>query len=147
MPHPMHVVNTQGLIIRQGRYLMIVRGEFEEQDPGALSPPGGKAEHGDDETGILEATLRREVLEETGVTVGEMAYIRSSRFRMDSGTPVIDAAFLCKYESGEAHPADLDEVDSVEWLTSEEILAHPRTQPWTHATVKAAEELRLELGW
>ncbi len=147
MPRPMHVVNTQGLVIREGRYLMIVRGELEEQAPGALSPPGGKAEHGDDQTGVLESTLRREILEETGVKVGEMAYIQSSRFRMDSGTPVIDAAFLCKYESGEAYRADPDEVGAVDWLTFDEIISHPKTQPWTQETVRAAEALRVRLGW
>ena len=147
MPHPLHVVNTQGFVIRQGRYLMIVRGEFEEQAPGALSPPGGKVEFGDDETGILEATVRREVLEETGVTVGEMVYIQSSSFTMDSGTPVVDSAFLCKYESGDAYRADPEEVAAVEWLTFEEIMANPKTPPWTQATVRAAEELRVRLGW
>ena len=72
MDHPLHVVNAQATVVREGRYLMIVRGEFEEHAPGALSPPGGKVEHGDDETGVLESTVRREVLEETGVTVGEI---------------------------------------------------------------------------
>lgn len=147
MPNPLHVVNTQGLVFRRSRYLMIVRSEFVEQAPGALSPPGGKVEFGDDETGILEATLRREILEETGVTVGEMVYIQSSRFRMDSGTSAVDSAFLCKYESGEAYPADREEVAAVEWLTYEEIMANPKTPTWTQAILRAAEEFRVKLGW
>ena len=102
MSDPLHVANTQALVVRDGRYLMIVRSESEDHAPGALSPPGGKVEHGDDETGVLEATLRREVLEETGIAVGAMAYLRSRRFSMDRGTPVVDVAFLCQYESGEA---------------------------------------------
>ena len=147
MADPLHVVNTQALVVRDGRFLMIVRGESEEHAPGALSPPGGKVEHGEDATGVLEDTVRREVLEETGVFVGEMAYIRSRRFTMDRGTPVVDSAFLCQYQSGEAFAADPDEVASVEWLTAEEIEAHPKTQPWTLVTVRAAEALRLQLGW
>ena len=112
-----------------------------------MSPPGGKVEHGKDATGILEDTVRREVLEETGVSVGEMAYIHSSRFTTDGGTPVVDSAFLCRSQSGEAYAADPDEIAGVEWLTPEEIEAHPKTQPWTLATVRAAEALHLQLGW
>ena len=147
MADPLHIVNTQALVLRDGRYLMIVRGEFEDHAPGALSPPGGKVEHGEDATGVLEDTLRREVLEETGVTVGEMAYVRSRRFTTDRGTPVVDAAFLCRCQSGEAYAADPDEVTGVEWLTAEEIDAHPRARSWTAATVRLAEALRLKLGW
>ena len=147
MADPLHIVNTQALVVRDGRFLMIVRGESEEHAPGALSPPGGKVEHGESATGVLEDTLRREVLEETGVSVGEVAYIRSSRFTTDRGTPVVDSAFLCQYQRGEAYAADPDEVAGIEWLTAEEIEAHPRTQPWTLRTVRAAEALRLQLGW
>ena len=147
MADPLHIVNTQALVVRDGRFLMIVRGDSEEHAPGALSPPGGKVEHGKDATGILEDTLRREVLEETGVSVGEMAHIRSSRFTTDSGTPVVDSAFLCRYQSGEAYAADPDEVAGVEWLTPEEIEAHPKTQPWTLAIVRAAEAMHLQLRW
>ena len=147
MSDPLHVVNTQALVVRDGRYLVIVRSESEDHAPGALSPPGGKVEHGDDETGVLEETLRREVLEETGVAVGAMAYVRSRRFTMDRGTPVVDCAFLCQYQGGEAHVADQDEVAGVEWLTADEIEGHPKARPWTQATVRSAEKLRLKLGW
>ena len=121
MTQPLHAVNTQAAVIRAGRYLMIARGEFEEHAPGVLSPPGGKVEHGEDETGVIEATLRREVLEETGVIVGKMSYIRSRRFRSDEGASIVDCAFLCKYESGEASAADPDEVATVHWLTAVDV--------------------------
>ena len=77
MADPLHIVNTQALVVRNGRSFTIVRTDAEEHAPAPLSPPGGKVEHGKDATRILEDTLRREVLEETGVFVGEMAYIRS----------------------------------------------------------------------
>ena len=115
MSDPLHVVNTQALVVRDGRYLMILRSEFEVHAPGVLSPPGGKVEHGDDET---------------GVTVGAIAYVRSRRFKMNRGTPVVDIAFLCQYQSGEAHTADPNEVTGVERLTVEEIEKHPKAR-WT----------------
>jgi 8-oxo-dGTP diphosphatase len=144
--NPLHIVNTQGLVVRDGRYLMIMRSDLVAQAPGTLSPPGGKAEFGGDQTGVMETALQREVIEKTGVTIGEMTYIQSIRFALDSGTSVVDAALLCRYESDESHLADLEEVASVEWLTSEQIFVHPRSQPWTESIVKAAEKLRVELG-
>ena len=147
MPLPTFVVNTQGLVVKDGRYLMIVRGENEAQAPGVLAPPGGKAEYGADGNNVVEDTLRREILEETGVTVGEMAYVRSNRFTLDTGEPVVDIAFLCRFESGEAHTADPDEVAAVEWLTIDEIAVHSRAPEWTVETARLAETLRLKLGW
>ncbi len=147
MPLPSFVVNTQALIVRDNRYLMIVRGEHEEQAPGVLAPPGGKVEHGDEGAGILEETLRREILEETGVTVGEMAYIRSSQFTLDTGESVIDVAFLCQFKSGEAHVADPDEVAAVLWLTVDEIDSNDKTPQWTRTVVVVAEAKRKTLAW
>ncbi len=57
MPNPLHIVNTQGLVVRDGRYLMIMHSDLVAQAPGTLSPLGGKVEFGGDETGVLEATL------------------------------------------------------------------------------------------
>lgn len=57
MPNPLHIVNTQGLIVRDGLYLMIMRSDLVAQAPGTLSPLGGKVEFGGDETGVLEAAL------------------------------------------------------------------------------------------
>ncbi len=147
MPLPQFVVNTQGMVIKDGRYLMIVRGQDEDQAPGALSAPGGKVEPGEDGDGVVEQTLRREILEETGVVIGEMAYIRSTRFTLETGEPVVDIAFLCKFESGTAHVADPAEVAETLWLTAAEIDAHPKSPPWTRSVAKQAEELKLSLGW
>ncbi len=147
MPLPAFVVNTQGLIVRDGRYLMIVRGENEAQAPGLLAPPGGKVEYDADGDDVVEDTLRRELLEEVDVTVGEMAYVRSNRFTLETGEPVVDIAFLCRFESGNAHAADPDEVAAIEWLTADEIAVHPKAPDWTRATVDAAEKLRVALGW
>ncbi len=147
MSLPHFVVNTQGFVVQNGRYLMIVRGEQEDQAPGMLSAPGGKVEPGEDGDDVVEETLRREILEETGVTVGETAYIRSNRFTLDTGEPVVDIAFLCQFQSGEAHIADPDEVAEVLWLTAQEIDSHPKSPPWTRSDAKQAEELRVRLGW
>lgn len=140
------VVNTQCAVSRGGRYLMIVRGEGVGQAPGVLAFPGGKVEVGDGHASVLEAAARREVGEETGVTVTpELKYVRSVNFTMDDGTPVVDVLFLGAYTTGEPAITAPDEVADIRWTTAKEILAHERTPPWLKSDVELIEAFRRRL--
>lgn len=143
------IVNVEAAVVKDGRYLMVVRSEREAHAAGTLSFPGGKVEYEgplDDVLDVLEVTARREVLEETGITItGEIAYVESKSF--GAGEPVVDIVLLCRYQEGDIAPGHPDEVASVEWLTAEEILAHPKTPPWTAQSIRRAEPIRLAKGW
>ncbi len=54
-----------------------------------------------------------------------MTYVQSTLFVTDYGATVVDVAFPCEYEAGEAQKKSPDEVESVIWLTTEEILTNP----------------------
>jgi 8-oxo-dGTP diphosphatase len=141
-----YIVNVEGAIVRDGRYLMVVRGE-EEYAPGGLSFPGGKVEGASSADDELEETLRREIGEEVGLAVHEeMAYLRSSAF-IAEGNPVVDVVFLCRWKSGAAVAADPAEVAAVRWMAAAEAIAHPETPPWTRLSLELAEKVRLERGW
>lgn len=141
-----YIVNVEGAIVKDGRYLMVVRAE-EEYAPGGLSFPGGKVEGDGSADDILEQTLRREIAEEVGLEVhAEMAYLRSSAF-VAEGDPVVDLVFLCRWKSGEAAAADPAEVAAVRWMTAAEAIAHPEVPPWTGRCLELAEQVRLERGW
>ena len=141
-----YIVNVEGAIVKDGRYLMIVRGE-EEYAPGGLTLPGGKVEGAGSLDSILEETLRREIAEETGVEVhAEMVYVRSSAFIAD-GQPVVDVVFLCRHKAGTAVAADPGEVAAVHWMTPSEAVAHPETPSWTRQSLELAEKKRLAKGW
>jgi len=141
-----YIVNVEGAIVKDGRYLMIVRGA-EEYAPGGLSFPGGKVEGASKADDVLEETLRREIAEEVGLEVHyEMAYVRSSAF-VAEGDPVVDVVFLCRYKAGTAVAADPAEVAAVRWMTLGEALAHPETPPWTRHSLELAEKKRIERGW
>jgi 8-oxo-dGTP pyrophosphatase MutT (NUDIX family) len=141
-----YIVNVEGVIVKEGRYLMVVRGE-EEYAPGGLNFPGGKVEGSGSADDILEETLRREIAEEVGLEIhAEMAYLRSSAF-VAEGDPVVDLVFLCRWKSGEAAAVDPAEVAAVRWMTAAEAIAHPETPPWTRLSLELAEKLRLEWGW
>jgi 8-oxo-dGTP pyrophosphatase MutT (NUDIX family) len=141
-----YIVNVEGAIVKDGQYLMIVRGE-EEYAPGGLNFPGGKVEGAGSANDILEETLRREISEEVGLEVhAGMAYVRSSAF-VAEGDPVVDVVFLCRYKAGTAVAADPGEVAAVRWMTAAEAIAHPETPPWTRLALELAEKVRVEKGW
>jgi 8-oxo-dGTP diphosphatase len=141
-----YIVNVEGAIVKDGQYLMVVRGE-QEYAPGGLNFPGGKVEGVTSLDDVLEETLRREIAEEVGLEVhDEMAYLRSSAF-VAEGDPVVDVVFLCRHKAGTAFAADPDEVAAVRWMTAAEVIAHPEMPPWTVLSVELAERVRRERGW
>lgn len=125
------VVNTQCAVLRDDKFLMTTRGAAVTHASGVLGFPGGKVEAGDEPEGVLESTVRREVFEETGISISEgIHYVRSTAFNLADGTPVVDVLFLGNYEAGEPRIADPGEVEGIYWMTADEILAHERTPPW-----------------
>ena len=139
----MFVVNTQCAVVRGDHYLMIVRGQGVRHAPGVLAFPGGKVEIEDGPADILETTVRREVLEETGITVSsELEYVRSVSFSMNDGTPVVDVLFMGEYCEGEPQITDPDEVADIRWMTADEILADKTLPPWLKDVLAQVEALR-----
>ena len=137
------VVNTQCAVFRDERILMIVRGEEVRHAPGVLAFPGGKVEMEDGPADILETTVRREVLEETGITVSsELEYVRSVSFSMNDGTPVVDVLFTGEYVGGDPKITDPGEVAEILWMTTEEILANDEARPWLKDAIKLLQALR-----
>lgn len=142
-----YIVNVEGAIVRDGRYLLVVRGAGETHAAGMLSLVGGKVENAGNSANILEETLRREIQEEVGVEVSDMIYIHSTAFVADDQEAVVDAVFLCRWSSGEATSRNPEEVADIRWLTANEILTNPDTPDWTRNSVRRAEKMRNMLGW
>ena len=42
LPPYWYIVNVEVIIVKEGRYLMVTRGEQEIHSPGVLTVPGGK---------------------------------------------------------------------------------------------------------
>lgn len=142
----MFVVNTQCAVMRDDSILMIVRGPGVQHSPGVLAFPGGKVETEDGPADILETTVRREVLEETGITVSsELEYVRSVSFSMSDGTPVVDVLFMGEYCDGEPQITDPDEIADIRWMTAVEVLADDGIRPWLKEAIVQVEALRRRL--
>lgn len=143
-----YIVNVQAVIVHEGRYLVIVRSMKEAHAGGTLSFVGGKVDDIHPVDDVLEVSIRREIMEEVGVTVGDLTYLESVHFTgSDNRDPVVNIVFLCPYVAGDAHVVSPDEVESVLWLTADELLAHPALPPWTLRTFTKAEALRVKLGY
>ena len=140
----MIVIDVEGAVERDGQYLMMMRGLNESHAPGALSYPGGKVEPTDDPKNTLESALRREILEEIAVEVHpHMTYVESSLFDMDDGRKAMAVVFLCRYESGTAKPGGDGEVESVQWMTPEQIGRVGAS--WLRESIQVVEKVRRRL--
>src|SRR5690625_2416201 len=107
----MFIVNVEGAIRKNDKWLIIERSKKEEHAGGLLSLVGGKVDIEGNSSDILERTVKREILEEVDVNVKDrLNYIYSTSFVTDTGENVVDIVFLCEYESGEAISKSPDEV-------------------------------------
>jgi mutator protein MutT len=114
------LIGVGALIFERGRILMAQRGK--EPLKGWWSLPGGAVEAGE----TLEAAIRREVLEETGLVVDPLRVheIFERIIRDSAGAPeyhyvLID--YICRVNSG--RPAAGDDVAQVAWMRENELSA------------------------
>lgn len=140
----MFVVNVEGAIHRNGKWLLILRSEKEEYAGGTLSLVGGKCELEGYSSDILERTLIREIFEEVGCEVTGLKYVNSSSFVTDSGMNVIDIVFLCHHKSGEPFSKSSEEVDAIIWMTTSEIQANTELAGYLKNNIKQAEKILLK---
>ncbi|MQY05714.1 NUDIX hydrolase [Actinomadura macrotermitis] len=105
---PRHSVSAGGAVIRDdGRVLVIKR-----RDNGAWVQPGGVVELDEDP----RDTVRREILEETGVEV-EPEVLTGVYKNMERG--IVSLVFRCRVVGGTARPTA--EADEVAWLDPSEL--------------------------
>lgn len=138
----MFIVNVEGAIRKNDKWLIIERSKEEEHAGGMLSLVGGKVDQEGNSSEILERTVRREILEEVGVKVKDnITYVHSTSFVTDRGVNVIDIVFLCEHESGEAYPKNSNEVERIIWLTTSEVLTHPLAPIYLKESIKYTDSL------
>jgi 8-oxo-dGTP diphosphatase len=107
---PRHSVSVAGIVVRKdGRILAVQR-----RDTAQWEPPGGILELGE----TFEDGVRREVAEETGVTV-EVERLTGAYKNLTRG--IVALVFRCHPVAGE--PAPTDESQRVSWLTPDDITA------------------------
>lgn len=138
----MFIVNVEGAIYKDNQWLIIERSKKEEHAADLLSLVGGKVEQEGNTTDILERTVQREIFEEVGIKVKEnLTYIHSTSFITDTGEDVVNIVFLCEYESGKASAKSKDEIESVHWMTSQQIENHPYAPSYLKESIILANKI------
>ena len=112
------IVGVGALIFQRGRILMAQRGK--EPLKGWWSLPGGALETGE----TLDAAVRREVLEETGLTVEPVRIFEVFERIMRDAAGAVEYHFvlidyLCRVVAGV--PCAGDDVCRVEWMRLEDL--------------------------
>ena len=128
------VVGVGGVVIREGRALLIKRGSAPLE--GQWSIPGGTLELGES----LQEGVRRELLEETGIEVRvlELIEVFDRIFRDASGEiqyhfVIVD--YLCELVSGEARAAS--DVTATAWVSEAGLSNYGLTEAATRVIRKA----------
>ncbi|GAA3437004.1 NUDIX hydrolase [Kutzneria kofuensis] len=106
---PMHSVSVAGVVVDlRGRILLIQRRDNQHWEP-----PGGVLELGE----TFDEGVRREVLEETGITV-DVERLTGAYKNLPRG--IVALVFRCRPVDGE--PVATDESVSVQWVDPQEAL-------------------------
>lgn len=106
-----HYVAVTGILVKDGKYLITKRADWEKAFPGKWTVPGGKLEVLDyalrkKDTSehwynVLENALRREVREEAGVEIENISYITSMVYLRDDGIPCLIISLFAAAKEGE----------------------------------------------
>ncbi len=136
-------VNVDVAVHREGRWLLIIRGQEESHAAGMLSLVGGTLEAMQPTSDVLEQTARREVLEEVGVRLdGDLRYVESTFFTTDDdGTDVVNVVLLGDIGDQAPMNAAPGEVSEVVWRTLDEVAADGACPPWTLQSLRRAAAL------
>lgn len=89
------VLAVKGIVVKDGRMLIVKRADHDETGGGTWECPGGKLDFGE----TLETALAREIAEETGleVAVGELLF--AATILTSSVRQVAILTYLCHAES------------------------------------------------
>jgi len=141
-----YIINVQGAIYRDDKFLLTKRSQAEDFMPGVMSLPGGTIEAEDEASDdVILSTLKREIREEVNLEVDDCKLV-TTRYFEANGAPVINMVYLCRYVSGEAKALDPEEVESVFWISADEAIQRPDCMEWTKLYLEKSEALRINVN-
>jgi 8-oxo-dGTP diphosphatase len=125
----LHFVVVTGIIIKDGKFLIVKRSPKEKAFPSLWTVPGGKLRKGDytktlKDTSdhwynVLEKLLRREVEEEVGLNIKNIRYLLSLVYIRLDDWPTIVISLYCDYAGGEIKLSP--ELTDYAWVSASEL--------------------------
>jgi len=106
-----HYIVVTGIIVKNGKYLIVRRAEWEKAFPGKWTVPGGKMEVSDYTAkkkdtsehwyNVLENVLKREIKEETNLDIDDIGYVCSMAYMRSDGIPCLIVSLYASPIEGE----------------------------------------------
>jgi 8-oxo-dGTP diphosphatase len=137
----LYAVTVCVLIQRGDRWLLVVRAPGVAYAPNMIGLIGGHVDLRDPVANALEITARREVFEEVGVDLSDVAlrYLESEFFITDGGERQITVTFTAQAQAAiEPYVNAADELIDVGWWTLHDLEADPRCPSWLPALIRRA---------
>ena len=111
-----HYVVVTGILVKDGKYLITKRADWEKAFPGQWTVPGGKLEVLDyalkqKDTGshwynVLENLLKREIKEEVDLEIKNIGYVTSLVYIRPDEIPCLIISLFAEPEEGEVKLCD-----------------------------------------
>ena len=105
----LHYVVVTGILVKDGKYLIVKRADWEKAFPGRWIVPGGKMEVLDyalrkKDTphhwyNVFEDLLKREVMEEVGLEIDKIGYVTSMVYIRPDNVPCIIVSLYAETNS------------------------------------------------
>lgn len=111
------IVAVKGVILHQGRILLVRRADADSAGAGSWECAGGKIEFGES----LETALEREILEETGLVVTTERILYATTLLTSPMRQVVIITYLCR--AGQHEVQLSEEHTDYRWCTSSELNA------------------------
>src|SRR3989344_7428998 len=107
-----HYIVVTGILVRDGKYLIVKRADWEKAFPGRWTVPGGKLEVLDYALAekdtqhhwynVFENILRREVKEEVDLEIIDIGYVTSMVYIRPDGIPCVIVSLFAYPKNKEA---------------------------------------------
>ena len=140
-------MNVEAAVYRDGDVLLATRTADEGHAAGERALGGGALEPDADPSRPLEATVEREIREETGLEVADATYVCSSLFETDGGDPCVNVVFRARHVDGEAAVREPAETAALDWVDPESALDGGDLPAYTASYVKRADADRRRDDW
>ncbi len=126
----LHYVCVTGILVKDGKYLIAKRADWEKAFPGRWTVPGGKLEvldyvlrekdTKDHWYNIFEDLLKREVEEEVGLGIKNINYVTSLVYIRDDKIPTLIVSLSAELEDESTEIKLCDALTDFVWASLEE---------------------------